>query len=209
MGRLKSMMIIGSLVILGCEDSPDVLEPILPLSGDYSLTDMTISVVATTVRDTVVSFLTPYNNSETYLIPAHSQILRSSVDYSNQDTDPIGGTVTLRNYGSAHLGGLLPVNWGTGCEPVLLISALSSDGTWSADTSDGTFSIDLVVDALDIDGTFSLNGNQLEIRYFTVVEVDERPVSSVNIDGMDVEIVPGCFSVTTVTERVMTLTVTE
>ena len=209
MGRLRSLMIIGSLVILGCEDAPDIPDPILPLSGDYSLTDMTISVVATTVRDTVVSFLAPYNNSETYLLPANRQVLRSSVDYSNQDTDPIGGTVILRNYGSAHLGGLLPVNWGTGCEPVLLISALSSDGTWSADTSDGTFSIDLVVDALDIDGTFSLNGNQLEIRYFTTVEIDERPIDSVLVDDVTVAIVPGCFSVSTVTERILKLTIME
>jgi hypothetical protein len=100
----------------------------------------------------------------------------------------------------------LPVNWGTGCVPSIIISGLTSDGTWSADTSTGVFTLDLVVDALDIDGSFTLSGDQLEVLYASMLSNDERTISSVTYLGADVLVSPTCLPVSTVTERILKLT---
>ena len=128
-------------------------------------------------------------------------------EYSNQDSVPISGEVVLENDGSATLSGMLPVNWGSGCNPFLLISSLASDGNWAADTSSGTFSIDLVVDALDIDGTFSYVGDQLEIRYSILYEADQRMIGSIPVNGEQVAVETTCIAASTVTERVLLMTI--
>ena len=197
--------IIGGLLI-GCEDDEVTPENIHPLTGEYTLTEMTIQVESTTLRDTTLTFTTSQNGEDSVSILAGTLILVESDLYTDADSDPIGGTVTLRNDLSGTLSGNLPVNWGTGCSPSVLISGLTSDGTWSADTTSGVFTLDLVVDALDIDGSFSLSSDHLEVLYASTVNNDERMISSVSYLGTDVAVTPACLPVSTFTERVLTLT---
>ncbi len=198
--------IIGGLLI-GCEDDDTTPEINHSLTGEYTLTEMTIHVEATTLRDTTLAFIIPQNGVDSVTIDAGTLILVESDLYTNADTiNPIGGTVTLRNDLSGTLSGDLPVNWGSGCAPSILISSLTSDGTWSADTTSGVFTLDLVVDALDIDGFFALEGDQLEVTYLAHDGLDERMISSVNYLGSDVGVLPACIPVATVTERILTLT---
>ena len=197
--------IIGGLLI-GCEDDEATPEINHPLTGEYTLTEMTINVEATTLRDTTLAFIIPQNGVDSVTIAAGTLILVESDLYTDADTNPIGGTVTLRNDFSGTLSGNLPVNWGTGCAPSVQISGLTSDGTWSADTTTGTFTLDLVLDALDIDGSFSLSSDHLEVIYESMQSVDERTISSVSYMGANVAVTPACLPVSTVTERILTLT---
>jgi hypothetical protein len=197
--------IIGGLLI-GCEDdevTPDIDHP---LTGEYVLREMTINVEATTLRDTTLAFSTPQNGVDSVTIAAGTLILVESDLYTDTDSDPIGGTVVLRGDLSGTLSGNLPVNWGTGCAPSVQISGLTSDGTWSADTTTGTFTLDLVLDALDIDGSFSLSSDHLEVIYASMLSNDQRMVSSVSYMDADVAVTPACLPVSTVTERILTLT---
>jgi hypothetical protein len=139
-------------------------------------------------------------------INAGTLVLFETELYTDSDPEPIGGTVSLRSDLSGTLSGNLPVNWGTGCVPSIIISGLTSDGTWSADTSTGVFTLDLVVDALDIDGSFTLSGDQLEVLYASMLSNDERTISSVTYLGADVLVSPTCLPVSTVTERILKLT---
>jgi len=158
MSEIKKYGLIIFLIaglIVGCEDDDPLVENSPPLTGVYTLTNMVINVDATTLSDTTLAFMTPQNGLDSLTIPAGTLILTTSTNYSDQDSVPIGGTVTLSGDGSANLSGLLPVNWGSGCQPVLLISDLGSDGTWSADTSTGIFDLDLVIpNSLPICGIF-------------------------------------------------------
>jgi len=197
--------IFGGLLI-GCEDAETPSEINHPLTGTYTLTEMTINVEATTLRDTNLVFVTSQNGVESLAIIAGTVILAESDIYTDTDAVPIGGTVSLRSDLSGTLSGSLPVNWGTGCAPSVLISGLSSDGTWSADTTSGIFNLDLVVDALDIDGSFTLSGNQLEVTYVAVSSNDERVISSVTYSNAEVLVNPACIPVSTITERVLKLT---
>jgi hypothetical protein len=196
--------IIGGLFV-SCENDEAAPEIEHPLTGQYTLTEMTINVEATTLRDTTLAFITPQNGEDSITISAGTLILVESDLYTDADPDPIGGTVTLRNDMSGTLSGNLPVNWGTGCAPSVLISGLTSDGTWSADTTTGIFTLDLVVDALDIEGNFSMVGDQLEIRYFTQTPADQRMINTLPINGSDVPVEQTCIAVSTITERVMLL----
>lgn len=200
-----SALLIG-LVLVGCEDDPIVQDDEHPLTGVYTLTEMTISVEATTVGSNTLAFAIPQAGEDSVTIEPGTLILTEFDLYTDEDTDPIGGTVTLRSDLSGTLAGNLPVNWGTGCAPSILISGLSSDGVWSADTSSGVFTLDLVVDQLDIDGFFTLNGNALEVVYDSSMPGDERVISSVSHLGAEVAVVPVCLPVATVTRRVLSLT---
>jgi len=200
-----TILIIGAL-LTGCEGDEATPENIHALTGVYTLTEMTIIVEATTLEDSKLAFIFPQDGVDSVSIEAQSLVLVESEVYTDDDDDPIGGTVTLRDDLSGTLSGLLPVNWGTGCAPVLLISDLGSDGVWSADTSSGVFALDLVVDLLDIDGTFTLVGDQLEVIYESFTTNDERKISSVNYHGDDVGVFPVCLPVSTVTQRIMKLT---
>ncbi|NQV15860.1 hypothetical protein HQ531_10420 [bacterium] len=204
--KLGLIVLLAGGLLLSCEEDESPPENILPLSGTYALYEMTINIEANTLRDTIVHFNTTQNGIDSIQIEAGTQVVNSSTSYSDQDSVPIGGTVILRNDGSAKLNGDLPVNVGSGCLPIIVILTLDSDGVWSADTTDGTFSVDLVFDALDIDGTYSLAGDQMEIRYDTIVENDERLITTVNYLGVDTAIEPGCVAVSTITERIMHLT---
>ncbi|NQV42659.1 MAG: hypothetical protein HQ506_09910 [Candidatus Marinimicrobia bacterium] len=198
--------IFGGLLI-GCEDDEVTPENIHPLTGEYTLTEMTINVESTTLRDTTLAFSTPQNGVDSVSIPAGTLILIENDWYTSADSiDPIEGTVSLRNDLSGTLSGNLPVNWGTGCSPSVLISGLTSDGTWSADTTTGVFTLDLVVDALDIDGSFSISADHLEVFYESTLSNDARTISNVNYLGTDVAITPACLPVSTITERILTLT---
>ncbi|MCF7823693.1 MAG: hypothetical protein K9N35_05925 [Candidatus Marinimicrobia bacterium] len=199
--------LIGGLLI-GCEETKDdPSEGIpLPLAGTYTLTEMTITTEATTLRDTSLTFIATQNGLSFVTIDAGTLILTTSAHYTDQDATPVGGTVDLNNDSTATLAGLLPVNWGTGCQPLILISQLASDGKWAADTTTSTFSIDLVIDQLDINGTYSLLGDQLEIRYTALETADERMISTVTYLGNDTAVIPACLPVSTVTERIMKLT---
>ena len=197
--------IIAGLMV-GCEDDDSTPEIEHPLSGDYSFTEMTVHVESTTLNDSKLAFVTQQDGVDSVTIDAGSLVLVEMLTYTDVDDIPISGTVNLRNDGSAHLQGTLPNNVGTGCNPIIAMLEPSSDGTWSADTSTGTFSIDLVFDALDIDGTFILEGNQLNILYSAFDGHDERTISSVNYMGADVAVEPTCLPVSTVTERVLKLT---
>ncbi|MBT3228107.1 MAG: hypothetical protein HOD43_10735 [Candidatus Marinimicrobia bacterium] len=198
--------IIGGLLI-GCEDDVDTIPEIdHPLTGVYTLTEMTIDVEATSLRDTTLAFVVPQNGVDSITINAGTLVLFETELYTDSDPEPIGGTVSLRSDLSGTLSGNLPVNWGTGCVPSIIISGLTSDGTWSADTSTGVFTLDLVVDALDIDGSFTLSGDQLEVLYASMLSNDERTISSVTYLGADVLVSPTCLPVSTVTERILKLT---
>jgi len=197
--------ILGGLFI-GCEDDEATSEITHALAGVYTLSEMTITVEATTLHDTTLALIVPQNGVDSVTIAAGTLILIESDLYTNADTDPIGGTVTLRNDLSGTLSGNLPVNWGTGCAPSVIISSLTSDGTWSADTTTGVFTLDLVVDALDIDGSFSLSEDHLEVTYVDMLTNDERMVSKVSLSDSDVAVIPACLPVSTVTERILTLT---
>ena len=105
--------IIGGLLV-GCEDEDTTLKINHPLTGVYSLTEMTITVEATTLRDTTLAFITFQNGVDSVTINAGTLILVESDLYTNTDTDPVGGTVTLRDDLSGTLSGNLPVNWGSG-----------------------------------------------------------------------------------------------
>jgi len=207
---MKRIITAASLLLLSsmmyhCDDDTEVLETILPLSGSYNLTNLTISVEATTINDTTITLLEAVNGSTSYSLMGNTLLLTEYAEHSILDSVPISGLVVLENDGSATLSGMLPVNWGTGCAPFELISSLASDGTWSADTTTGTFSIDLVVDALDIEGNFSMVGDQLEIRYFTQTPADQRMINTLPINGSDVPVEQTCIAVSTITERVMLL----
>ncbi|MBT3254115.1 MAG: hypothetical protein HN995_10640 [Candidatus Marinimicrobia bacterium] len=197
--------IIGGFLI-GCEDDETTPEINHPLTGVYTLTEMTINVESTTLRDTTLAFVTSQDGVDSVTIDAGTLILVEEDLYTDTDTDPIGGTVTLRNDLSGTLSGNLPVNWASGCAPSVLISTLTSDGTWSADTTTGVFTLDLVVDALDIDGSFSLSSDHLEVLYESMLSNDERTISVVSYMDADVAVIPACLPVTTVTERILTLT---
>lgn len=199
--------IIGGLLI-GCEDDVDTIPEIdHPLTGVYTLTELTINVEATTIRDTTLAFVVPQNGVDSVAIPAGSLILVESELYTDADAEPIGGTVTLSSDLSANLAGSLPINWGTGCVPSIVItSGLDYDGVWSADTSTGVFTLDLVLDPLDIDGSYSLSENQLEVTYIATLNNDERMISSATYLGADVLVSPACLPVSTVTERILKLT---
>jgi hypothetical protein len=201
-----ALLVFLSAFLYNCEEE-DVADESLPLSGSYLLTNMTISTVATSINDTTLTLLEPVNGSTTYFLPANTVLMTEYAEYSNQDSVPISGEVNLENDGSATLGGLLPVNWGSGCNPFLLISSLASDGNWAADTSSGTFSIDLVVDALDIDGSYAYVGDQLEIRYSILYDEDQRMVDSIPVNGTQVAIETTCIAVSTVTERVLLMSI--
>lgn len=198
------VLIVGGLLI-GCEDDETTPEIDHPLTGVYTLTELTINVEVTTSRDTTLAFASPQDGVDSVQIPAGTHFILEPEHYTDADTDPIGGTVTLRNDLSGTLSGNLPVNWGTGCFPSILISTLTSDGTWSADTTSGVFTLDLVVDALDIDGSFSLYDDYLEVIYTDLLTTDERTISSVSYMGGAVDIVPACLPVSTTTERILTL----
>ncbi len=204
--RAGMIILIAGGLLIGCEDDEVTPENNHPLTGVYSLTEMTITVESTTLRDTTLAFITPQNGIDSVAIAAGTLILIESDLYTNTDTDPVGGTVTLRNDLSGTLSGNLPVNWGTGCAPSVLISGLTSDGTWSADTTTGMFTLDLVVDALDIDGSFTLEGDQLEVTYLAHDGHDERMISTINYLGANVAVLPTCLPVSTVTERILKLT---
>ena len=191
--------------IIACSETEPLAEDTLPLAGSYTLVGLTINVEATTLRDTTVTFLTPQGGDSIATISAGTLILITSTNYTDQDSTPIGGTVELANDGSAQLNGFLPANYGSGCQPYVIIANLASDGTWLADTSQGVFSLDLVIDQLDIVGTFSRDGNQLEVRYSAVEDHDERMIEVVNYQSATTGIVPMCIPVATTTERVMTL----
>jgi len=192
--------------LIGCEEGETTPELLLPLVGSYTLTEMSINDEAITLRDTLLAFVNPQNGVDSVNIEAGTHILITSELYTDSDETPIGGTVTLNNDSSATLAGLLPVNWGTGCQPFILVSELGSDGIWSADTSTGIFTLDLVLDQLDIDGVFTLIGNHLEVIYESSVTHDERTISSVNYEGASVAVTPVCLPVSTITERVLKLT---
>jgi len=198
--------ILGGLLI-GCEDDETTPEFIHPLVGVYTLTEMSLSVEATTLRDTTLFFVASQNGVDSIDIPAGTLIQTTTDIYTDSDEDPIGGTVSLRADMSATLAGDLPINWGTGCAPSVLISTLASDGAWSADTSSGIFTLDLVVDQLDIDGSFSLNGNDLVVVYSAFDGHDERMISSISHEGSEVAVTSSCISVSTVTTRVLSLTI--
>ncbi|MBC8376306.1 MAG: hypothetical protein H8E26_09675 [FCB group bacterium] len=193
--------IIGGLLI-GCEDDEATPENNHPLTGEYTLAEMTINVEATTLRDTTLAFITPQDGVDSVTITAGTLILVESDLYTDTGADSIGGKVTLRDDLTGTLAGRLPVNWGTGCEPIILVSDLGSDGIWSADTTTGVFTLDLVLDALDIDGTLSVSSDHLEVIYESMLSNDERTISTVN----DIAINPACLPVSTVTERILTLT---
>lgn len=204
--KMGLIFVLISSLFLACEEE-DILEDLpLPLAGTYTLSSITIAVGATTLRDTMIHFGSSQNGIDSLQLNHQTQVLNSSILYSNTDENPVGGTILLNNDGSANLNGDLPVNFGTGCYPLILVSTLTSDGIWSVDTTTGTFEIDLVLDALDIDGTYTLDGDHIEIRYFTLVEIDERMISSVSYEGVDTEIIPMCIPVSTITERIMQLT---
>ncbi len=200
----SGILLLASLFI-GCEEET-LSENIIPLAGTYTLHEMTIYVEATTLRDTMVYFLISENGMDSVQLDANTALSESVAFYSDQDSIPIGGVITLNNDGSASLTGGLPVNVGSGCEPILTILELSSDGSWLADTTSGTFSIDLVYDALDIDGNYTLTDNQLEVSYFSADENDERVISTIAYNGADVAIVPMCIPISSITKRVMVLT---
>ncbi|NQV51438.1 MAG: hypothetical protein HQ507_13145 [Candidatus Marinimicrobia bacterium] len=207
--KIKRSGMIAAILgcfLIGCEEEEAPPELLLPLVGTYTLTEMIINDEAITLRDTLLAFVNPQNGVDSVSIGAGTLILVASDIYTDADTTPIGGTVTLNNNSSATLAGLLPVNWGTGCQPFLLISDLGSDGAWSADTSTGIFTLDLVVDQLDIDGFFTLTGDHLEVIYESTVTNDERIISRVNYNGASVAVTPVCLPVSTVTERVLKLT---
>jgi len=193
-------------LLIGCEDDEATPEINHPLTGEYTLTEMIINVEATTLRDTTLAFIAPQNGVDSVTIAAGTLILVESDLYTDADTNPIGGTVVLRGDLSGTLSGNLPVNWGTGCAPSVQISGLTSDGTWSADTTTGTFTLDLVLDALDIDGSFSLSSDHLEVIYASMLSNDQRMISSVSYMDADVAVTPACLPVSTVTERILTLT---
>ncbi len=199
------VFIVGGLLV-GCEDESTPSEVQLPLTGAYTLTEMIVNLAATTLRDTMLAFVNPQSGVDSVSIDAGTLVLVSSEIYTDADAVPIGGTVTLRNDLSSTLAGNLPVNWGTACAPSILISGLSYDGIWSADTSTGVFTLDLVVDQLDIDGFFTITGEHLEVIYESTVTHDERTISSVNYNGASVAVTPVCLPVSTVTERVLKLT---
>jgi len=198
-------IIVGLLV--GCEDDETTPEVDHPLTGEYTLFEMVINVESTTLRDTSLAFTTPQNGQDSILIPAGTIIRVESDLYTENDSDPIGGTVVLRNDLSGTLSGNLPVNWGSGCAPNILISTLTSDGSWSADTTTGVFTLDLVVDALDIDGTFSMMNDHLEVTYASILDNDERTISTVSYMDADVSVVPTCIPVSTDTERILKLSI--
>jgi|SaaInlStandDraft_6_1057023.scaffolds.fasta_scaffold37048_2 hypothetical protein len=198
--------IIGGLLI-GCEDDEATPENIHPLTGEYTFTEMTINVESTTLRDTTLAFTTSQNGVDSVTISAGTLILIESDLYTDADSIPIGGTVILRDNLSGTLSGKLPINWGTGCAPNVIISTspLTSDGFWSADTTTGVFTLDLVLDALDIDGFFSLSSDRLEVIYASILSNDERVISSVSYMDADVAVTPTCVPVSTVTERILRL----
>ncbi len=197
-------LLMISFLITCEEDSLPEVE--LPLAGTYTLTDMTINVEASTLRDTLVYFITAQNGVDSIQIDSGTLVLSGTTNYSNQDSIPITGTICLHNDASASLGGDLPVNVGSGCLPNITILNFNSDGTWLADTTNGTFAIDLVFDALDINGTYVLLGDQIEISYDIVEENDERMIYSINYLGTEATIIPMCIPVASITERIMTLT---
>jgi len=199
------LLFIGGLIV-SCEDTESTPENTHALTGVYTLTEMTINVEATTVQSTTLAFVSSQDGVDSVTIDAGSVILVESELYTDDDADPIGGTVTLEDDLSGNLQGFLPVNWGTGCAPSILISALGSDGVWSADTTTGVFTLDLVVDQLDIDGLFALDGQQLEVTYVATMPGDERIISSVTYMGAEVAVNPVCVPVSTVTERILKLT---
>lgn len=198
-------IVLGFLV--GCEGDETTPELDHPLAGEYTLYEMVIMVESTTLRDTVLAFTSSQNGQDSVTIAAGTMIKVESDVYTNTDTDPIGGTVVLRNDMSGTLSGNLPVNWGSGCAPNILISTLTSDGSWSADTTTGVFTLDLVVDALDIDGSFSIMDDHLEVIYASILNNDQRMVSSINYQGSDVPVIPACLPVSTDTERILKLTI--
>ncbi len=210
MDKIKNIGIILSVIgglLIGCEEAEDdpAILPTLPLAGTYTLTEMTINMDATLLRDTVLVFITPQNGVDTVFISAGETILSTTTLYTDNDATPIGGTVVLENDSSATLHGLLPVNWGTGCAPNVLISDLGSGGTWAADTTTGLFELDLVVDALDIDGYIVITDDLIEVHYEALVSNDERMITSVSYMGSEVPVNPACVAVSTVTERILTL----
>ncbi len=200
------IILLFSGLLTGCEDDEATPEIQHPVAGVYTLTEMTINVEATTLGDTSVTLIVPQNDTSEVHIPAGALILTESTLYTDSDETPIGGTVTLSNDLSGNLHGFLPINWGTGCNPILSIDELGSDGTWSADTSTGIFALDLVFDQLDIDGFFTLNGDQLEVTYLAHDGHDERTISSISYMGAPTAVEPVCIPVSTTTERIMKLT---
>jgi hypothetical protein len=200
---LNKMVLVLSILVVGCEEElPPEIE--LPLSGTYTLTQIEINEVANTLSDTIVNFIAAQNGIISFSVDAGTKVLETSTVYSTQDSIPIGGTITLNNDESARLSGSLPIP--NGCKPTLVLAGLGSDGVWSVDTSLGTFSINLVVDALDIDGSYTLVGDQLVVRYESVNGDDERLVSQISYLGVEAAVSPICLPVSTVTERIMSLT---
>lgn len=206
---IKWYFIIPLSVILffGCEEG-ETDEPELahPLNGTYTLTEMTINVSARTIEDITVQFTEQQGGLDSIQIAADTQVLSTSTLYTDHDLIPIGGTVILGQGEIANLDGYLPVNGGTGCEPLIGIIHLTSDGMWTADTSTGNFSLDLIVDALDIYGSYTLEDDLLEVTYEAAVSPDYRMISTINHLGVDTAIEPDCITVSTITERVLKLT---
>lgn len=192
--------------MIGCVDDEVIPDINHPLTGEYTLTEMTINVESTTLRDTTLAFISSQSGVDSVTIAAGTLIMVEADLYIDSGPDSIGGTVTLRNDLSGTLSGNLPVNWGTGCSPSVLITVLTSDGSWSADTTSGVFTLDLVVDALDIDGSFSLSSDHLQVTYESMLSNDQRTISSVSYMDADVAVTLACLPVSTVTERILTLT---
>lgn len=175
---LVSLCLIAGMLFCGCQIPPDEEDPHL-LAGTWGLTTLSVETIAISNVDTVA--ITPSGID----LPIVSGILlfNGAIDYTT--ADGIQGQVVLEDDGAASLAGTLPVNVGTDCNPLIILSSVASDGTWEADITTGDFELNLDFDQLDIQGQFAYDetSQSIEISYTFDEPMDTLLIQSVLVDN--------------------------
>lgn len=193
------------ITLLGCEENGTEAEPEHPLTGTYTLLELLVNTDVTSNVDTTFQFVEPQDGDTAADVSTGDLVLVESLRYLTTDLPPISGTAILNADGSATLSGELPVNISLTCFPQYTMIPFYSDGFWTADTSTGEFTIDLVQDALDIAGNYLLEeqGDRLSIIYSSVSDTAKVGMTRLLLDASTVAVQPLCLPATTETERTL------
>lgn len=106
----------------------------------------------------------------------------------------------MANNGNGTLLGILPIYLPCDSSGQTVTDTLAgSNGTWQVNESEGSFTLDLEIDQLDISGSYSYNdiSKILIINYTTIDTSDTLGITT--IQGFNIENI--CLPVTSTTER--------
>lgn len=200
------LLLFSLFLSAGC-NSPNESTPDHYLTGTYVLSDLTVYTSARANVDTVMHFIDPVGGTDSITVVPNALVYSDTTRYTTQDADPVYGTAVLGADGTADLTGKLPTNIGTPCDPLVVLILFGSDGTWTVNDTTGSFSLDLVMDAADINGHFQFDqiSGLLTLDYLITDSLDTMGVQFIDYLGSPVPVHKICLPVTTSRRRVMNL----